>query len=553
MLTTRLYTWRAFVLLGILLAAAGLTKASAIFLILLLPFVCLAQWTYHRSLRPIVLIFLTTVGVFALFWGFWLFYNSLRDLDPLGVARSVRISQLLALRPRHLPLIVPYLPKFWQTFTLDWSVGGLGFGPPYFYWAVALMMVAGIAGWLWAKPYGPERLLVGMHTSWMIPVVILFFASNLNILRVHGIAVPEGRLLLPLLPSLAWLIAGGWRGWWSHRWRDGVAYVMAFAWSLTAILLVTRHLPWLYPRIVAAQTEVYNPASSPWLYEEQVALRDVVIPNRITVGELTPVSLTWQVLDKVGVDYTISLQLLQPTNPQWTKVEEQNSYPGLGMNPTSAWSMGTLYRDRIYLRPLVALNGPTRTHVVVWVLDGAEDGDALTVVRDDLVQDPPVIHTIVLDPAMPLSVPEKAQITPVSFGNQLELVGMEQRIGRSENGNQAVGELVIYWRAIDPILEDYAVFIHWLNAAGEIVAQSDGMPNGGLSPTSLWRTDDVVRDGYVMPMEQIDAGIVERVHLGLYSMVTSQRLPALQEGEQLVDSSLAMPLQSIALTEGLRD
>ena len=539
-LITQPRTWRAFIMWGVLLAAALLTKASAIFLILLLPFVCLAQWYHHRALRPVIYAFLAAVGAFLFLWSFWVFYNLQRDLDPLGVERSVRLAELLALRPRDLPLLVPYLVRFWRSFTLDWSVGGVGFGPPLLDWAVGIGVVTGLLGWSWNRARGLDRLLALMHAAWIVPVVIFYLASNLLVLRAHGMTVAEGRLLLLILPSLAWLTVGGWLGWSPTRWRDALAWGMLAAWALTATLLVGRYLPRLYPRMDAS-IATPDPSASPLLqYEDKLALSKFSIPERLTVGALTPVELTWEPLTVPPRDYTISVQLLQPTNPQWVKLDSQNSYPGLGMNPTSSWVVGMRYQDRFYVRPEGDLNGPTRAYAVVWVLDGAVDGDALTVTQEGKVQDPPIARTVVVDPATPLVVPANAQIVPVAFGSQIELIGLEQR--QLDEGEVI---LITYWQGKDAISEDYSFFVHWLDTAGQVLAQSDGMPNQNLSPTTLWRPGDVVRDSHILPTP---ASAVQEIRLGVYRLVTLERLPAYQEGRRLVDDATTFKLQDVAFS-----
>jgi hypothetical protein len=542
-LTTQPRSWRAFALWGILLAAALLTKASAIFLVLLLPFACLAQWHYHRSLRPILTSCLAATVTFALCWSLWILYNLQRGLDPLAVERSVRLAELLALRPGDLPLLLPYVVNFWRSFTLDWSVGGVGYGPTSLYWLVAGAVIAGLVGWFWVKDRGTERFLAAMHALWIVPVVLLYLASNLIVLRTYAMTVAEGRLLVLILPSVAWLTVGGWLGWWAKQWREALAWGVLLLWFVTAIWLVGNYLPWLYPRMQQAPIAAFGaatppPALPPLLYEEKLALHEVIVAKRLTVGELTPVDLTWEALEPLTRDYTISLQLLEPLNPAWVKVETQNSYPGLGLNPTSEWMVGMPYQDRFYLRPQVDLNGPTRVHLVVWVLDGAVEGDALSVTRAGAIQDPPLAHTLVLAPATPLSVPANAQITPVEFGSQLVLSGLEVR-----GSADGAATLVAYWQATDTMPEDYSFFVHWLNATGEVFAQSDAMPNQGLSPTSIWRSGDVVRDRYAIPASPDTA---QGVRLGVYHLGTLERLPAYQANHHLPGDAVTFALKDIA-------
>jgi hypothetical protein len=51
------------------------------------------------------------------------------------------------------------------------------------------------------------------------------------------------------------------------------------------------------------------------------------------------------------------------------------------------------------------------------------------------------------------------------------------------------------WRATAPLMEDYAVFVHYLRD-GERIAQADSRPAGGHYPTTVWRPGDAVNDDH---------------------------------------------------------
>ena len=55
-------------------------------------------------------------------------------------------------------------------------------------------------------------------------------------------------------------------------------------------------------------------------------------------------------------------------------------------------------------------------------------------------------------------------------------------------------DVTLYWLALRDTGADYKAFVHMLNGAGQVVAQHDGDPGGGYTPTSRWRAGEVIAD-----------------------------------------------------------
>lgn len=91
-------------------------------------------------------------------------------------------------------------------------------------------------------------------------------------------------------------------------------------------------------------------------------------------------------------------------------------------------------------------------------------------------------------------------------------------------------ELVLYWSAMQPMDRDYNVFIHLLDEGGDILAQGDSQPLGGVYPTSLWRPGDVARDKHSLPSPP---GLAE-IRVGLYDWRTGERLSRRDSGQDYV-------------------
>ena len=114
------------------------------------------------------------------------------------------------------------------------------------------------------------------------------------------------------------------------------------------------------------------------------------------------------------------------------------------------------------------------------------------------------------------------------------------RLAASSVETGAEGPVVtLWWAATAAPGADYTIFVHLLDAAGNVVAQADAPPNDGLSPTGIWRPGDVVRDvhrfapGTVVP----DGG---RIRVGAYRPDSGERAPATLDGAPLAESSVEL-------------
>jgi 4-amino-4-deoxy-L-arabinose transferase-like glycosyltransferase len=118
---------------------------------------------------------------------------------------------------------------------------------------------------------------------------------------------------------------------------------------------------------------------------------------------------------------------------------------------------------------------------------------------------------------------QPSRIGGTKFGDSIELTGVDLAVERLEPGD--VVPLTLFWEALQPIGEDVKVFVHLLNVEGQLVAQRDSEPVGGLRPTSTWRPGEPIVDRYgVLLPEDLPAGEYT-LAVGLYHPDTANRLP----------------------------
>lgn len=81
--------------------------------------------------------------------------------------------------------------------------------------------------------------------------------------------------------------------------------------------------------------------------------------------------------------------------------------------------------------------------------------------------------------------------------------------------------VTLVWRSDAPTRTDYTVFVHLLDANGNIIDQRDQQPQTNTYPTSLWVAGEYVTDSITFPTHTAAAS----VRVGLYRAQDGQRLP----------------------------
>ncbi len=72
--------------------------------------------------------------------------------------------------------------------------------------------------------------------------------------------------------------------------------------------------------------------------------------------------------------------------------------------------------------------------------------------------------------------------------------------------------------------QDYAVFVHFRDAAGNVLTQYDGFPGGGLWPTSQWSRGEIRTEHFTMTMPtSLEHGIQGQIVMGFYNPWTWMR------------------------------
>lgn len=102
--------------------------------------------------------------------------------------------------------------------------------------------------------------------------------------------------------------------------------------------------------------------------------------------------------------------------------------------------------------------------------------------------------------------------------DQARLIGYDLQ---PEGGRLRV---ILYWQALGEPDRSYKVFVHCLDAGGEILAQSDQEPDGGRAPTDSWIRGEYIIDHHQLDLPEGSEGCVQLL-VGLYT-ADGVRMPA---------------------------
>ncbi|MEZ4642908.1 MAG: hypothetical protein R3E31_09280 [Chloroflexota bacterium] len=127
--------------------------------------------------------------------------------------------------------------------------------------------------------------------------------------------------------------------------------------------------------------------------------------------------------------------------------------------------------------------------------------------------------------------------TAVSFGSHITLNGYTLRDNNLQRGD--IIQITLFWQTDAVLAQRYKIFLHVLNANGELVAQRDSEPGGGLNLTTIWQPGAVVVDNHGILIPADTPPGTYTLLLGLYDLADpTARLP-------LVSGEDALPLAQI--------
>ncbi|MGE5263762.1 MAG: DUF2142 domain-containing protein, partial [Acidobacteriota bacterium] len=402
----------------------------------------------------------------------------------IGIIRRT-LPRLLALPAVWLALICASLVR-WTLLTLA-SQGRLIFPAIS---AVAILLV-----------YGLEQLRIG---NWQLTYPPAPFLQE----RGADAPFPKGK-------------GGGGLGWMAPCVPMRVLPLVVFLFVFAALAPFTLIAPaYALPQRLPADASVPHPTHI--TFENAAELVGYAMEqNSVRPGEELPLTLYWRAQSRMAEDYSVSVRVFDGAG---NIVGRWNAFPGQGLYPTRAWQPGEIVVDSYRVPVALDAQGPGAGRVEVGLFRRlplenltARDPQGNTIT--------PTIARVKIAGASLVQVQNPIRR---DFGGKISLVGYQ-----IENSGDTL-QVSLYWRALAALNEDYTVFVHLVDAQGNILAQKDDPPQQGAYPTSFWDVGETVKDEHLLPLRGDVAAGDYRIEIGWYRAADLTRLPLDGGGDTVV-------------------
>ena len=246
-------------------------------------------------------------------------------------------------------------------------------------------------------------------------------------------------------------------------------------------------------------------------------------------GDDLQVTLFWRAHGPVTPQQTLFLQLLDAKKGLVAGMEA----PPLAWLPTPSWPDAPL-RTQHRLR-IPADLAPGDYELIAGLFDAGSRQRWQWAGKDALhlgdVQVQARTHTF--------TPPQPAQRLDARWQGGHKLVGFSLDVGQQPD---AAFQLTLFWQPAGPTEARYSVFVHVVDAQGELLAQDDAEPAAGAHPTSSWLADEFITDVHTLPLPDVPGPLTLQV--GLYDPATGHRLALIDDQGQIIGDFLSIPLHN---------
>ena len=244
--------------------------------------------------------------------------------------------------------------------------------------------------------------------------------------------------------------------------------------------------------------------------------------DAIRPGEPAAIVLYWQTTRPLDADYAVELQVQDSRGNTYGRAQ---AAPALGIYPTTRWRANDLVRDPQSF--ILRGDTPDGEYRIVATMVNTTNN-----VRTSAVT---VREVTVKNRQHYFAAPSPSQKTDASLGDFARLVGYDLN---SDRGNV---RLALYWQALSSTSASYKVFVHIVDANGNIVAQDDQFPGGGTLPTTSWITNEYLVDLHEFSIPVDSPSGEYQIQVGLYDPKTGARLPAFNAANQNAGDYIQLP------------
>lgn len=454
--------------------------------------------------------------------------------SPWYVSNLIRYGDLLGTNP-HYAIQVSLAGFGWDALwaTLQSYWGAFGWALITLPWPVyasagsaVLLAVAGMIRSLF--PHGAGWPLT-RHRAFALALTATALLMNFLALTRWAVATgaPYGRLLFPTVTATGVLLAWGWLQWRGKlgRWLLTTLIVLNTAGAIAA--------PWvsLPPAFASPYLgQAPTPSMQSITCEAAANVQPIayhVSEEALRRGERFAVTLAWQATAAPSQQLSVWAQLSGPDPTE--RVAGQTRWLGGTRYPNILWRPDDVVAQEITLE----IPDWTPAPAIYWLRFGltGEDGE--------LVGFGPGKPYATLGPwriRQDVRIPAQAQKLDVRLGEHIRLRGYAVKPASDKLHVQ------LYWYASGNPAQDATVFVHLIDAEGNLLAQHDGIPNEGRYPTSWWLKGDIVPDPHILVLDE-ERGSGAALVIGMYNPATGIRLPVhTPDGERIPHDAITLPL-----------
>ena len=539
-----------YLMLGVVLGLAALTKTSSLALTVLTALVVTVRAVRRRSWDEFLMGGFATLLPLLVIAGWWF----LRNLQLYGDLTGFNLFFEI-LGTREIPADLAQMWRERYSFAAGYwgNFGGLNVPMPAWVYSVlnTLVVVAalGLLVLLFRQIVGSRQRSSTVHCDRSLSIVIV-------ILWGLGVFLPwllwwasitwssQGRLVFSAISTWSLLLALGLAGWLPQRW--GQWTVGAFALLLLG-LSVAAPCVWIKPAYALPEplTDA-QVAAIPYRVEADFGsvMRLLGYDLRTTAtepGEQVEVTLYWEALAPASRDYTVFVHLLGQGD---LLVAQRDTFPGLGQLSTTWLEPGFRWADRYVLQVPNTAYTPDTAQIQAGVYDPTTGARLLATGPEGELLGDTVHFGQVQICARPGDVPNPIS---VNFGDRMALVGydLDRRVARP--GETVT--LTLHWRCLRQMDVNYNISAQFVDAGQRKAAQYDSWPLDGAAPTAAWEPGHTLTDTYrltVYPDAPLGVYDVRVVVYALGEDGQIVHLPTVPAGGQMQASHVTLTTMRVA-------
>ncbi|MBN1311710.1 MAG: glycosyltransferase family 39 protein [Anaerolineae bacterium] len=514
-------SWREASLLGVVLGAALLTKASL--LLLAIPVGLAVLLDLRRSWCYALL----TVALALAVGGWWYVRNWVLYGDPTAMQPMYASWPGLKVEPGQLSF-VDGLGRLAFVYQRLWARLGANtiVVAPAIYRFFDVLTIAGLSGAAvklvrrgqhrgdkpWAQPTTRQMTVLAAFGIILLVATVYYTFTNW--------AGNQGRFLLPGVAIWTALLAAGLDAWtpWSMRLPVALGLMSAMA-CIAAGCLFGYFLPTYRP--LPAPTEIAHPLAL--RYDDAAELIGIDPElTRARPGDTIRITLVWRAVEPTR---TRLLSYLHSTDPEGHLVR-RDSLPATGNLLSTEWQSGQTWAEEY----VINIPDDAEEQVAYPLIAGLYDPQSersLPAVDEGGSQVMPAVGRVAI------SGPPDPFEPDYRFG---EIIGLAKPDVDYQDG--AI-QVCLRWISLAPATVDYHVFIHLLDAGGSQIAQADFQPKDGLYPTSVWVVGEAIEDCVTLDAPGLPQS-GWKAAIGLYDLATGLRLPVIDAGGQALLNDMVL-------------